>query len=385
MLVAAIEDYVQWNKSMETRGGRPRSIHYTQTLSDFLIFAINRDMIWKDLFTLDTLKDFQKCSRFKRASHALIALSGYLFGQGRIDQPLEIPRPKTYLPDIYEQYLLYHKQSQQVTDHHLGQVRRILGIFHDYLQRHQIEFSVLKIEHLDAFIGQFKVAVATRSLYSYYLKGFLKYLYHQRRIIKKDLASLLVSPPRFDRDKPPKFLRPQEVQKLFASLDLSTSTGIRTYAMMYIAYTLGLRPIEISRLTLDDISFQKGELTLPERKGNNPITLPIAEQTIKAIALYLKKGRPKSPHRHLFLTSHLPFRPIGSHTVSYYISKIMKQAGLNSSPYWLRHTYAQNLLHIGQSIYEIKEMMGHQNIHSTERYLHIHTELMRKVLFDEEL
>jgi len=63
----------------------------------------------------------------------------------------------------------------------------------------------------------------------------------------------------------------------------------------------------------------------------------------------------------------------------------MKKAGLCSTSYWLRHTYAQNLLQIGRSIYEIKEMMGHESIRSTQRYLHIHTELMRKVLFDETL
>jgi site-specific recombinase XerD len=42
-------------------------------------------------------------------------------------------------------------------------------------------------------------------------------------------------------------------------------------------------------------------------------------------------------------------------------------------------------LQLGRSIYEIKEMLGHENIQSTQRYLHIHTALMRKVLFDEEL
>jgi len=61
----------------------------------------------------------------------------------------------------------------------------------------------------------------------------------------------------------------------------------------------------------------------------------------------------------------------------------MKDAGLSSSAYWLRHTYAQNLLKIGRSIYEIKEMLGHQNIQSSQRYLYIDTTLMRKVLFDE--
>ena len=67
------------------------------------------------------------------------------------------------------------------------------------------------------------------------------------------------------------------------------------------------------------------------------------------------------------------------------ISKAMKRAGLPSSAYWLRHTYAQNLLHMGRSIYEIKEMLGHEEIRSSQRYLSVHVDLMRKVLFHETL
>ncbi len=67
------------------------------------------------------------------------------------------------------------------------------------------------------------------------------------------------------------------------------------------------------------------------------------------------------------------------------ISKAMKQAGLPYSAYALRHTYAQNLLHLGHSVYQIKEMLGHDTIHSTQKYLHIHVDLMRKVLFNETL
>jgi site-specific recombinase XerD len=82
---------------------------------------------------------------------------------------------------------------------------------------------------------------------------------------------------------------------------------------------------------------------------------------------------------------HVPHGPINSQCVSHYISKAIRRTGLPASAYWLRHTYAQNLLQLGRSIYEIKEMLGHENIQSTQRYLHIHTALMRKVLFDEEL
>ena len=386
MLLDAILDYMGWVKSVEKQRGTPSHLRYTRILMDFLIFVISNSIAWKEMFTFDTLQDFVKYSSFKNASRALFALSGFLFSHGRIDQPLQIPKPhNTPLPDIYEQYLLYHEQSLQVSRGHLWQVRRTLFCFQEYLEKNSIKLSSVKIEQLDAFITTFKVSQNTRRLYRYHLRGFLKYLYHERKIIKRDLAPLLVGPPQFAQRKLPKFLRPRQVQKLFDSLKLSTPTEKRTYAMVHLAYALGLRPVEISRLTLDDIFFKRKELTLKERKGGNPITLPIPENTIKAIAIYVSKGRPQSPSRELFLTHHFPYHPVSSNTVIGHISKAMKQAGLPSSAYWLRHTYAQNLLHIGRSIYEVKEMMGHQNIQSTHRYLHINTELMRKVLFHEQL
>jgi site-specific recombinase XerD len=155
--------------------------------------------------------------------------------------------------------------------------------------------------------------------------------------------------------------------------------------MVHLAYTLGLRPVEISTITLDDISFRKRELTLSHRKGLNPVTLPLPEQTIKAIAAYLTKARPQSQSRTIFVNFPFPYAPMQSASVIQCISKAMKRAGLPYSAYALRHTYAQNLLHLGHSVYQIKEMLGHDTIHSTQKYLHIHVDLMRKVLFHETL
>jgi site-specific recombinase XerD len=61
----------------------------------------------------------------------------------------------------------------------------------------------------------------------------------------------------------------------------------------------------------------------------------------------------------------------------------IRQAGINGTAYWLRHTYAQNLLESGASIFEIKQMLGHDKIETTKVYLHVHIKLMRSVLFDE--
>jgi site-specific recombinase XerD len=261
----------------------------------------------------------------------------------------------------------------------------VLNLFDLYLKKLHIELSHLNIEHLDAFMAEFKVSDSTRSTYGYHLRGFLKYLYHERAIITKDLAPLLVGPKWVEKAKPPKFLRPHELKKLFSTLQLNTPVDIRTYAMFHLAYFLGLRPVEISRITLDDISFSKAELIISNRKADNPITLPVPLNVLKAISAYVLKARPKTANRHLFLSFHFPYRPISSATVICYLCRIMKQAGLSSSSYWLRHTYAQSLLEIGRSFYEVKEMLGHDYIESTKVYLHIHTQLMRKVLFNETL
>ena len=204
-------------------------------------------------------------------------------------------------------------------------------------------------------------------------------------MLGKDLAPLLMGPRVFNQSKPPKFLRTHEVKKLFSNLTLDTPTQIRTYAMLLLAYSLGLRPAEISQITLDDISFQKGDLSIRKRKTSNPVVLPIPDKTLKAVAAYVHKIRPETPYRELFLTLHKPYRPVCTGVVIHHISKTMKEARLCSTSYWLRHSYAQSLLRIGRSIYDIKEMLGHENIRSTQRYLHIHTELMRKVLFNETL
>jgi len=385
MLMEAILDYERWVKSVEERSESPSYLRYTRILIDFLFYVIHKGIAWEGIFTFDTLGAFQSYSGYKGACSAIESLSDYLYKKGKIAHSLRISRATHHLPDIYEQYLLYHKQSLQVSDQHAKNVRRVLTYFHEYLKRHQIVLSALKIEYLDAFMGEFELALSTRRVYRHHLRGFLKYLYHEGGIIKKDLAALLVGPPMFAQPTPPKFLRPEEVKRLFSSLKLSTPADIRTYAIVHLAYTLGLRPVEITRITLDDMSFQKGELTLADRKADNPITLPVPENTLKAIAAYVLKARPKSPNRHIFLSCPFPYRPMNSGTVVGYLSRIMKKAGLPSSGYWLRHTYAQNLLETGRSIYEIKEMLGHQSIQSSQRYIYIHTELMRKVLFNETL
>jgi len=379
-LRAASSDYLHWMAASGYSNTTQSS--YKHELEAFAMFIGQKRFAWDQVFTMDTLRAFRKIRGTTYVSAAR-GLSRYMLEHGRVKHPIG-NRP-SQLPQEYEDYLLYIQKVRQVMSSQLSQIRRVLSAFDDYMGRSGIGLSSLKIEHVDAFFATFlkDFSFGTGKVYRSCLKGFLKYLYHERDIIKRDLAPLVIAARLYGRTKPPKFLRPQEVERLFSSLRLSSPHHIRTYAMVYLAYYLGLRPKEISRIRLDDITFSTAELTVTERKNTNPIRLPLPENVLKAVVAYIVGARPKTHHRRLFLTSAPPYKPVSGGTVGQSISRCMRQAGLNTSAYWLRHTHAQNLLESGTSVFEIKEMMGHETIESAKKYLHIHTKLMRKVLFNE--
>jgi len=382
-LEQAIDDYLEW---MEAAGYTEKTRKgYKWNLKHFLRFIRHRRCPWSVMFTLETLTWFQKVTGDAH-THAVRGLARYLFAQGEISQPIARRNAQLSLAEIYEHYLTYHQRRSQAPLSKIKLIRRVLAALEAYLQRHSIELAQLKIEHIDAFLAEFFADFShnTRRTYRSCLRGFLSYLYHERRIIKRDLALLVVGRRLYAQAKPPQFLRPHEVQKLFATLKLSSATELRTYAMVHLAYFVGLRPVEISRISLDDISFRKAELSLRDRKSANPVILPLPEPTLKAIVAYLIGGRAESSSRRLFINLRAPYGPVTSWSVGYVIRICIKRAGLCATPYWLRHTYAQNLLESEVSVFEIKEMLGHDKIESTKSYLHVHIKLMRKVLFDEE-
>jgi site-specific recombinase XerD len=381
-LKQAIADYLQWMKSVGYARKTRRS--HQARLNQFVCFIKDTTISWQKLFTPDCLEGFKKITD-QRALTAINGLSRYLFCQGKIPKPLANRPPPVVLPKIYEDYLAYQQTHRQATARLISSIKRVLAAFDDYLQTHKIDLGSLKIEQVDAFMAQFLAPFAAAScrIYRCKLRGFLTYLYHERNIIKTDLAPFVVGRREYAQAKPPNFLRPQEIRKLFAGLTIDSASDIRTYALVQLAYTMGLRPKEISQISFNDISFSTQQLKVSERKGKNPVELPMPEHTVKAIAAYVIAARPQSEHHHVFLTMMPPFRPMSSNLVGHHITKAMRKAGLLSTAYWLRHTYAQNLLEAGASIFEIKEMLGHDKIESTKLYLHVHIALMRKVLFDE--
>ena len=293
--------------------------------------------------------------------------------------------PDHLLPKIYLRYLDYYSHQVRAQGSIRG-MQRILTNLDSYLQKSGAPLNEISIQQVDHFLAFYNTdySIGTTKSNRSYLRQFLRYLY-VNEYIKKDLSPLVVSPPEFGRLKPPKFLRIHEVQKLFDSLDLSTAKGLRTNAAMHLSYYLGLRPKEISSLTLDDISFRQKEIFIRSRKNGSPAHLPLPDNIIKAITAYIVGGRPQSKYRALFLHLNAPHKPVSRANIPILIRDCMWENNLPANTYWLRHSFAQNMLESGASIYEIKQMMGHKSIETTKKYLSIHINLMREVILDEAL
>jgi len=355
-------------------------------LQDFCLFAERQPKKWDEIFTLEILKEFMQQGNGNERRRAVRGLAKFLYRRKQIPQPIPIKsRPR--LPELFEDYLHYCTTTRYDTDKTVQHIRRVLEAFDHYLTHQNLNLSTITIEQIDAFDQGYNAAYArqSRKFNRSCFKLFLRYLYHERRVLKRDFAALLKVPRIFHPAKPPCFLRTDEIQQLFDNMTTTTPAELRAYAMVHIAYTMGLRPQEISRLTLDDIAFSKAEMHVRYRKAGLPVTMPIPQKTLKAIAAYLVGGRPKNDCRELFLQCCRPFRPASSPTVCYAIKTCMQKAGLpeEATTYWLRHTHAQHLLEAGISVFEIKEMLGHDDIEATNRYLHIHLKLMRRVILGE--
>ena len=216
LLKQAIADYLQWMKSVGyTRNTRE---NYQAQLNQFLCFSKNTTISWEKLFISNSLECFKKGSG-QIAVPAINGLSRYLFCQGKIPKPFSNRPPPIDLPKIYEDYLSYQQTHRQATAKLISSIKRVLAAFDQYLQTHKIDIGSLKIEQVDAFLAEFLTPFAAAScrIYRCRLRGFLTYLYHERTIIKRDLAPFVVSRREYAQAKPPNFLRPQEIRKLFAA------------------------------------------------------------------------------------------------------------------------------------------------------------------------
>jgi site-specific recombinase XerD len=202
------------------------------------------------------------------------------------------------------------------------------------------------------------------------LRSFLRHLRH-RGDIATDLAACVPCVPNWSFSTLPKFLLPGQVQRVLEHCDQQTPSGKRDYAILLLLARLGLRAGEVVGLTLDDINWEEGRITL-RSKGGRWAQLPLPAEVGKALAHYLKQGRPRCASRRVFIRQRAPRVGFAnSIAICSLVERALVRAEIDSprkGAHLFRHTLATEMLRHGTSLSEIGQLLRHQDPNTTTIY-----------------
>jgi site-specific recombinase XerD len=202
------------------------------------------------------------------------------------------------------------------------------------------------------------------------LRSFLRYVRYQD-FIRADLAACVPCVADWSVAPIPKGLPTEHINRVLARCNRTNAIGRRDYAILLLLARLGLRAGEVVCLTLEDVDWEAGCLTV-RGKGNRSTELPLPADVGKAIAAYLKGGRLRSIHRSVFLRARAPAAGLkNSGAVGLIVAKALARAGINccrKGAHQFRHTLATEMLRRGGSLAEIGEVLRHRNPQTTSIY-----------------
>lgn len=165
-------------------------------------------------------------------------------------------------------------------------------------------------------------------------------------------------------------LEPAQVQAMLDGCDAGTASGRRDLAMLVLLARLGLRAGEVAALTLDEIDWRAGEITVTG-KGRRSERLPLPADAGEAVASYLRDGRPEpfEGARNVFLRVRAPHRGLTPTGVSQAVFAAGQRAGIEGVfAHRLRHSAATGMLRAGASLTEVGQVLRHRRLLSTAIY-----------------
>lgn len=232
----------------------------------------------------------------------------------------------------------------------------------EFIRRHAHERSARSAQHI---VGS--------------LRAFLRYLRYQGEITT-DLAACVPRVANWSHSALPRFLQPGQVQQVLDHCDRRSALGLRNYAILLLLARLGLRACEIVAMTLDDIDWKAGRLMV-RGKGGQRAQMPLPGEVGRAIAVYLRKGRPSCASRRLFIRAHAPRVGFAnSAAVSTLVQRALADADVESphtGAYVFRHSLATEMLTQGASLGEIGQLLRHAHPDTTQIYAKVNVRALR--------
>ena len=211
------------------------------------------------------------------------------------------------------------------------------------------------------------------------LRSFYKFLMKNNIITKNPMK--LISNPKLEHTLP-KFLYFNELEDLLAVPDSSTPLGMRDSVLLELLYSTGVRVSELVAIQIKNIDFYDRRIKVLG-KGNKERYVLYGTRLDHLMKAYLEEARKdllKGKQNDCLLLNHLgnPLTTAGVRTI---LNKVIEKGALqfHISPHVLRHTFATHMLDEGADLKSVQELLGHENLSTTQIYTHVSNEHLRKV------
>ena len=280
------------------------------------------------------------------------------------------------LESSLKEYIYYLKITKNLSKNTIDSYQRDLLEYIAFMDKNYKfrRYDQITRKHVDNFIRSLSRKMIspksiTRKISS--IHSFHRYLLEEK-IVDTDVTSKIKKP--VTSKTLPTVLNMEEIEKIIeASNGLGKPLDLRNRAMVELAYGSGLRVSELLDLEISDLHLNMNLVNIVG-KGNKERIVPLGEESVFAVRKYLTEGRlqinPKNREILFINKNGEKLSRIGFYKI---IQNIADKAGIKKSisPHTLRHSFATHLLENGASLRSVQDLLGHEDIMTTEIYTHI--------------
>lgn len=289
-------------------------------------------------------------------------------------------RESDFMEDVVFSFIEYLSVQKGYSDETIKGYERDLELFHTFLQQEHLSPLKVTYQNLRNYLmylynKQYSKKTISRTIST--LRTFYKYLCAEGKV--KNNPCTLITNPKLDQ-RLPNYVNYKELDILMSIPDETTPLGQRDALILEMLYSTGMRVSELVHIKLGDLNH--GEIRVLG-KGNKERIVLYGKVCEKKLIQYAKDGRSKlckNPlEQHLFLNKN--GKPLSVRGVELIFETIVKKSGLkiHVSPHTFRHTFATHMLNEGADLKSVQDLLGHENLSTTQVYTHVSNERIRQV------
>jgi integrase/recombinase XerC len=285
------------------------------------------------------------------------------------------------MEDRLDAFIEHMRLVERASEHTLSAYSSDVLDFLRFANESQAQIDQILVRRYLAHLQKTEHAKSSAARKLAALRAFFRYLV-EYKLLDNDPTEGVRSPK---RSRPlPKVVREEQIEALMSTPNLTTPEGLRDKAILETLYSTGLRLSELLGLKVTDISPDADELNVIGKRNKERVVL-IGSAALEALGQYIEYGRPKLAAKSKQTTDALFLGYRGTKLVASSVRRILDKyverisSSLSISPHTLRHSFATHMMDHGADLRSVQELLGHENVTTTQIYTHVSRERLKEV------